>query len=295
MWVGITHELICIPANSVKVVQGKTDRITRCLTCMVESRDINNLPMGVMVNRTMITPKKSKKVPVVLTNMNSYNIWIQQPLLAANIVEVDSCPWDYQTILSRDGKDIKVSFCAMPPLEVQDDIFTSSTTVTTDTNQDMVKLTKEPGEKPKFGSRPNFSSPELNFQKGLDRLPFPFNLGEVEMSREQQVRFLELIYDNQSVFSLCDEDLGLCDSLKHTIPTTMDKPVYLPHCTIPVQLQAEVRKCLDTWLRQGIIQPSQSPYALQVVIVHKKTGEIQLCIDFHALNAITVCNSFPLL
>ena len=105
---------------------------------------------------------------------------------------------------------------------------------------------------------------------------------------------MELIYDNQSVFSLCDEDLGLCNHLKHTIPTTMDKPVYLPHHTIPVQLQAEVQKCLDTWLRQGIIQPSRSPYASQLVIVHKKTGEIWLCIDFHALNGITVYDFFPL-
>ena len=141
---------------------------------------------------------------------------------------------------------------------------------------------------------PKFNSPHFDFQKELDRLPFPLNLGKVDMSKAQQIRFLELIYDNQSVFSLCDEDLGLCDCLKHTIPTTMDKPVYLPHHTIPVQLQAEVHKCLDTWLKQGIIQPSQSPYASQVVIVHKKTGEIWLCIDFQALNAITVCNSFPL-
>ena len=114
------------------------------------------------------------------------------------------------------------------------------------------------------------------------------------MSRAQQVRFLELIYDNQIVFSLCDEDLGLCDCLKHTIPVTMDKPVYLPHRTIPVQLQAEVRKCLDAWLLQGIIHPLHSPYALQVVIVRKKSGEIRLCIDFRALNAITVRDSFPL-
>ena len=43
----------------------------------------------------------------------------------------------------------------------------------------------------------------FDFQKELDRLPFPLNLGKVDMSKEQQVRFLELIYDNQSVFSLC--------------------------------------------------------------------------------------------
>ena len=114
------------------------------------------------------------------------------------------------------------------------------------------------------------------------------------MSRAQQVKFLELIYDNLVVFSLCDEDLGLCDCLKHSIPVTMDKPVYLPHRTIPVQLQAKVQKCLNAWLQQGIIHPSCSPYASQVVIVCKKSGEIHLCIDFRALNAITVCNSFPL-
>ena len=119
-------------------------------------------------------------------------------------------------------------------------------------------------------------------------------MGEVNMSELQQKRFLELIYDNQSMFSLCDEDLGLCDHLKHTIPTTTDRPIYLPHRMIPVQLQAEVRKCLDTWLRQGIIRPLRSPYASQVVIVHKKTGEIRLCIDFRALNAVTIRNSFPL-
>ena len=47
-------------------------------------------------------------------------------------------------------------------------------------------------------------------------------------------------------------------------------------------------------LALAIIRPSCSPYASQVVIVRKKTGEIRLCVDFRALNAITVCNSFPL-
>ena len=59
-------------------------------------------------------------------------------------------------------------------------------------------------------------------------------------------------------------------------------------------MQTEVRKCLDMWLKQGIICPSHSPYTSQVVIVRKKSGEIRLCIDFRALNAVTICNSFPL-
>ena len=65
-------------------------------------------------------------------------------------------------------------------------------------------------------------------------------------------------------------DLGYCDKLKHSIPTTTNKPVYLPHRQIPIQLQSEVRKCLDAWLKAGIIRPLKSPYASQVVIVRKK-------------------------
>ena len=93
---------------------------------------------------------------------------------------------------------------------------------------------------------------------------------------------------------LFDGDLGFCDVLKHSIPTTTDKPVYLPHRQISVQLQSKVRNCLDNWLKQGIIRPSKSPYASQVVIVRKKTGEIRLCVNFRKLNAISICDSFPL-
>ena len=70
--------------------------------------------------------------------------------------------------------------------------------------------------------------------------------------------------------------------------------MYLSHRTVPVQLQAEVHKCLDAWLRQGIIWPSHSPHALQVVIICKKSWEICLCINVRALNAVTINDSFPL-
>ena len=131
----------------------------------------------------------------------------------------------------------------VPTPEVQEEILYSMINNSNTSNSS--PKSKEQGKRPKSGPQPSFNSPNFNFQVELKRLPFPINLGEVEMSKAQQIGFLELIYNNQSVFSLCDEDLGLCDCLKYTIPTTMDKPVYLPHHTIPVQLQAEVCKCLD--------------------------------------------------
>ena len=53
-------------------------------------------------------------------------------------------------------------------------------------------------------------------------------------------------------------------------------------------------KCLNTWLCQGIIHPSNSPYAYQVVVVHKKSGEICLCVDYRKLKFITIMVAFPL-
>ena len=149
-------------------------------------------------------------------------------------------------------------------------------------------------EKPSFGIRPNTKNPDFDFKKELERLPFELNIGDAPLTREQQAHLINAIYNHTEVFSLFDRDLGFCNVLKHSIPTTTDKPVYLPHRQIPVQLQSEVRKYLDNWLKQGIIRLSKSPYASQVVIVCKKTGEIRLCVDFRILNVISIRNLFPL-
>ena len=118
---------------------------------------------------------------------------------------------------------------------------------------------KEPW--PKFGPCVNTNVADFDFQKEVEHLPFKLNLGDVHLDKEHEAKFIDLVYSYQEVFSLHDEDLGYCDKLTHTIPTSTYKPVYLPHRTIPRQLQGEVCKCLNTWLHQGIIQPSNSPYA----------------------------------
>ena len=80
-------------------------------------------------------------------------------------------------------------------------------------------------------------------------LPFKLNLGEEpNMTHIQQGWYIDLIYDHLEVFPLHDKDLRFYDWMKHTIPTTIVRPVYLLHCTIPPQLQGEVCRCLDTWL-----------------------------------------------
>ena len=109
-------------------------------------------------------------------------------------------------------------FRPVPTPDVQADIFSVDATKTEKEAREMEMTNRvEQEERPKFGPRPKFNSKNFDFDKELVRLPFPVNFGEVELSPSQQKCFLELIYDHQNVFSLCDEDLSLCDHLKHTI------------------------------------------------------------------------------
>ena len=160
---------------------------------MVEARECNNLPLGLVVSRTMVTPNKSKRVPIVLVNTNSYNVWVRQSLLAADIVEAEECPWDYQPVMSHDSDNIKVTFCPVPTPEIQAEILATSVSDSTKTETDKTTLDKtkkeEQGKRPKFGPRPNFNDSKFDFKKELSWLPFPINIGEVDMSKAQQRDF----------------------------------------------------------------------------------------------------------
>ena len=96
-----------------------------------------------------------------------------------NVVEAEHCLWDYQSFLSHDGNEVKVTFHPMPMLEVQEEILSQSVSQVSNEDSKDQSGTKEGGKKSEFGPQPNFNDPNFDFHKELERLPFPLNLGEV--------------------------------------------------------------------------------------------------------------------
>ena len=97
-----------------------------------------------------------------------------------------------------------------------------------------------------FKTEPDMNK-EYDFQNEIVWLPFQFNMVDTTFSKQQD-QLINLVYNNQQIFSLHDDELGYYDKCAHTIPTTMDKHVYLPQCMIPHQLQGKGHKWLDICL-----------------------------------------------
>ena len=51
---------------------------------------------------------------------------------------------------------------------------------------------------------------------------------------------------------------------------------------------------VDEYLNKGLIRPNFSPFAFPVLLVKKKDGSFRMCVDYCALNKITIKHRYPM-
>jgi hypothetical protein len=83
--------------------------------------------------------------------------------------------------------------------------------------------------------------------------------------------------------------------IQHEIQLQEDCP--LPNIgmyRMSIMENAEIKKQIQELLDKGVIVPRSSPCGSPIVLVPKKDGTWRMCVDFRALNKITIKNRYPL-
>jgi hypothetical protein len=65
-------------------------------------------------------------------------------------------------------------------------------------------------------------------------------------------------------------------------------PIYKTSYRLTTPELAELKEHLKELLEKGFIHPSSSPWGAPVIFVLKKDGTQRLCVDYHALNEVTI-------
>ena len=133
------------------------------------------------------------------------------------------------------------------------------------------------------------NSPE-RLQRLLKVLDMPIDkLNPVELEKLKEV-----LAESTDVFALDDSELGCTSLVQHSIDTGDQLPVKQQPYRTPVVYREKIEKMVSDMQEQGVVKPSNSPWASPIVLVPKKDGSLRFCVDFRRLNAITRKDVYPL-
>ena len=114
------------------------------------------------------------------------------------------------------------------------------------------------------------------------------------LDKTQKNKLEDTLKNYQDVFAIDEENMGFTDTVKHQIDTNGAKPIKQRMRRLPHHMAEEADRQVDDMLKRGVIEESNSPWAAGVVLVKKKDGSYRFCVDYRALNNVTVKDAYPL-
>ena len=119
-----------------------------------------------------------------------------------------------------------------------------------------------------------------------------------KLTAHQKLRLNELLKTKLDAFQWGPNDVSRTPLIKHKIDTGTAAPVKKKQYKIAQAVQGVLDETISDLHKQGLIEPSISPWCSPVMIVKQLTREgkskFRFISDNRALNDVTIKDSFPL-
>lgn len=117
-----------------------------------------------------------------------------------------------------------------------------------------------------------------------------FSQTNIDATQQQQVR--ELLNEFRGLWE--GGRRGQARGVAHRIRLMTTQPIRGKPRPVTAEQQKIIDNEVEKMLAEGVIRPSASPYASEIVLVLKKTGDWRFCVDFRPLNKQTVTDAYPM-
>ena len=115
-----------------------------------------------------------------------------------------------------------------------------------------------------------------------------------DLSGEDRKALYSFLLEHHQAFSLDPGERGETDLVQMEIDTGNSSPKKQALRRMPYAARQEIARQIEEMQRNGVIQPSRSPWSSPVVLVKKKDGSQRFCVDYRELNSVTKVDMFPL-
>lgn len=99
----------------------------------------------------------------------------------------------------------------------------------------------------------------------------------------------------EEIFKNTDEEsLGKTNLVSHKIIVNNSSPIKSRYYPVNPIIQSYLDKEIESMLRKGIIEKSNSPWSSPVILVKKKDNTYRFCVDYRKLNAVTEKDAYAI-
>lgn len=133
---------------------------------------------------------------------------------------------------------------------------------------------------------------EIKEEQPTEDLQQLIPLLDTSLTDEQKEECRQVLWEYRDLWQ--GDPRGKVKGVSHHIRLTSRKPIVHRPRVVTEEQKLCIKQELDKMLEEGVVRPSDSPYAQEVVMVLKKTKDWRFCADYRDLNKVTVVDKYPL-